>query len=72
MSGGQRSIASFFGGGGAKPAAPAKPDEAENVPPATKKPRLQKKSDIAAEEAARAHIRGAERARIKMLFEHGQ
>ena len=33
MSGGQRSIASFFGGGGAKPAAPAKPDEAENVPP---------------------------------------
>ena len=53
MSGGQRSIASFFGGGGAKPAAPAKPDEAENVPPATKKPRLQKKSDIAAEGAAR-------------------
>ena len=53
MSGGQRSIASFFGGGSAKPAAPAKPDEAENVPPATKKPRLQKKSDIAAEEAAR-------------------
>ena len=38
MSGGQRSIASFFGGGGPKPAVPVKPDEAENVPPAAKKP----------------------------------
>ena len=54
MSGGQRSIASFFGGGGPKPAVPVKPDEAENVPPAAKKPRLKKKADIAAEETAAA------------------